>query len=50
MPVISDYMTGTINEETTLLLLLPQKLKDQFAFLTLKGLSTLNFLEVKSYV
>jgi hypothetical protein len=49
MPVISDYMTGTINEETALVLLLPQKLKNQYAFLTLKGISTLNFLEVKSY-
>jgi hypothetical protein len=49
MPVISDYMTGTINEETALLLLLPQKLKNQYAFLTLEGLSTLNFVEVKPY-
>ncbi|GHU43353.1 hypothetical protein FACS1894190_13750 [Spirochaetia bacterium] len=49
MTVISDYMTGTIDEETALLLLLSQKLKDQYAFLTWKGLSALKFIEVKDY-
>lgn len=42
MPVISDYMQGNINEETALLLLMPQKLSDQYAFLTSKGLSLLS--------
>ena len=46
MPVISDYMSGTINEETALILLKPQKLADQYAFLTSKGLSALSFAEV----
>ncbi|GHV74953.1 hypothetical protein AGMMS49940_22550 [Spirochaetia bacterium] len=49
MMVISDYMTGTLDEETALILLLPQKLKDQYAFLTLQGLSALKFVEVKNY-
>lgn len=47
MPVINDYMTGTINEETALLLLKPQKLSDQYAFLTWKGLSSLKYSEVR---
>lgn len=47
MPVINDYMTGAINEETALLLLKPQKLSDQYAFLTWKGLSSLKYLEVR---
>lgn len=42
MPVISDYMSGSISEETALTLLMPQKLTDQYAFLTVKGL---NFLK-----
>ena len=41
MPVISDYMLGNISEETALLLLMPQKLSNQYAFLTAKGLSLL---------
>lgn len=46
MPVISDYIAGTINEETALILLKPQKLADQYAFLSPEGLSALSFLEV----
>lgn len=42
IPVISDYMAGSISEETALILLMPQKLTDQYAFLTAKGL---NFLK-----
>ena len=49
MPVINDYMAGTINEETALILLKPQKLADQFAFLTWKGLSALKYLEENEY-
>ena len=46
MPVINDYIAGTIDEETALILLKPQKLADQFAFLTQTGLSAIRFLEV----
>lgn len=49
MRVISDYMEGTIDKETALILLKPQKLKDQYAFLTVKGLDLLKFMEVKVY-
>lgn len=49
MPVISDYMAGTINEETALILLKPQKLADQYAFLTWKGLSMLRFVRGTVY-
>lgn len=49
MPVINDYMAGIINEETALILLKPQKLSDQYVFLTYNGLSTLKFLEVEQY-
>lgn len=47
MTVISDYMAGTINKDTALILLLPQKLADQYAFLTAKGLSALKYMGVK---
>lgn len=43
MPVINNYMSGLIDENTALILLKPQKLFDQYAFLTEKGLSTLKF-------
>ena len=46
MPVISDYMAGIISEETALILLKPQKLADQYAFLSESGLSALSFREV----
>ena len=46
MPVINNYMAGIINEEIALILLRPQKLSDQYAFLTEKGLSTLKYLGV----
>ena len=49
MPVISDFMLGNIDENTALILLKPQKLTDQYAFLTKKGLSFLKFMEVKYY-
>lgn len=43
MPVINNYMSGMIDEETALILLNPQKLSDQYAFLTEKGISVLKF-------
>ena len=49
MPVISDYMAGIINEETALILLKPQKLADQYAFLTWKGLSMLHYVRGNTY-
>ncbi|MDE6568028.1 MAG: DUF3990 domain-containing protein [Lachnospiraceae bacterium] len=49
IPVISDYMAGVINKETALVLLKPQKLVDQYAFLTWRGLSALVYQEVKQY-
>lgn len=43
MPVINNYMSGMIDEETALILLKLQKLSDQYAFLTEKGVSALKF-------
>lgn len=42
MPVINDYMSGNISEEIALVLLMPQKLSDQYAFLTERSLELLN--------
>lgn len=44
MPVLSDYMAGNISEEVALILLKPQKLANQYAFLTQKGLQCLKYL------
>ena len=44
MPVLSDYMAGNITEEVALILLKPQKLADQYAFLTWRGLQCLKYL------
>ncbi len=49
MPVINDFMAGRMNEETAILLLKPQKLADQYAFLSFKGLSCLKCKEVRKY-
>ena len=49
MTVISDYIAGSISEETALILLKPQRLTDQYAFLTVRGLSAFRFIEVKNY-
>ena len=49
MSVISDYMAGVISKETALVLLKPQRLADQYAFLTWKGLSALMYQEVNQY-
>lgn len=43
MPVINNYMSGLLDENTALILLNPQNLSDQYAFLTEKGLSALKF-------
>lgn len=48
MAVISDYMSGNIDEETAVVLLRPQRLDDQFAFLTHRAIRTLRFLEVET--
>lgn len=47
MPVINDFISGTIDERTALILLKPQKLSDQYAFLTWRGLSALKLMEVR---
>ena len=47
--VINDYMAGNIDENTALVLLKPQKLSDQYAFLTWRGLKVLRFREGKQY-
>ena len=47
MPVINDYVAGVIDETTALILLKPQKLSDQYAFLTWKGLKALRYVEAK---
>ena len=46
---MNDYMADTIDEETALILLKPQKLSDQYAFLTWKGLSALRYMEGTYY-
>lgn len=45
MPVLNDYILGNINLETALILLKPQKLVDQYAFLTIKSLGLLSYKE-----
>lgn len=49
MPVINDYMAGSIDKETAIVLLKPQKLTDQYAFLTAAALETLTCKEVRSH-
>lgn len=48
MSVIGDYVIGNISEETALILLQPQRLSNQYAFLTLKGLNMLEVGEIVS--
>ena len=45
LPVIDDYMDGRYTKEEAVARLLPQKLTDQYAFLTDKALSFLTFRE-----
>lgn len=49
MPVINDYMSGAIDRETAIVLLRPQKLTDQYAFLTAAGLGFLRYVETRHY-
>ena len=46
MPVINLYLKGSYDEEEALKRLLPQKLKDQYAFKTEKAISKLQLCEV----
>lgn len=48
MPVIKLYFAGIYDEDETIKRLLPQKLKDQYAFKTESALKLLNFSEVIS--
>lgn len=43
MPVIDDYMDGRYTKEEAIARLLPQKLTDQFAFVSEKSLMALSF-------
>ena len=43
LPVIDDYMDGRYTKAEAVARLLPQKLTDQYAFLTAKALSLLEF-------
>ena len=45
---VTDYLNGYFTEEIAVQLLLPQKLKDQYAFKTEKALQCLHFKEVLS--
>ena len=49
MAVINDYMAGNIDAETALILLKPQKLTDQVAFLSWESLKTISCIEVKEH-
>ena len=44
---VNNYLKGYFNEDIAIQLLLPQNLKDQFAFKTENALSILEFSEVK---
>ena len=43
LPVIDDYMDGKYDKEEAVKRLLPQKLTDQYAFLTEKAIRFLTF-------
>ena len=47
MPVLNLYLQGTYTEKEAIRRLLPQKLKDQYAFKTEQALACLEFSEVK---
>lgn len=49
MPVINLYLKGSYNEEEAVRRLLPQNLKDQYAFKTEKALQFLTLCEVIDY-
>jgi hypothetical protein len=44
MPVIQRYLSGVYDEAEALKRLLPQRLTDQFAFVTVRALATLVFV------
>ena len=46
MPTITLFLDGFYDEEETIKRLLPQNLKDQYAFKTIEALSKLRFVEV----
>lgn len=45
---VNNYLKGYLTEDIAIQLLLPQKLKDQYAFKTLRSLEALEFVEVRS--
>lgn len=49
MPSIRLYLMGVYDEEETIKRLMPQKLKDQYAFKTEKAVNLLHFNEVIKY-
>jgi hypothetical protein len=49
LPVLDDYMDGRYTKEEAVARLLPQKLVDQFAFLTQIALAYLHFIEDGHY-
>lgn len=46
MPVLNLFLSGFLNEEETVKRLLPQKLKDQYAFKTQQAIQIMQFVEV----
>ncbi|MDE6567140.1 MAG: DUF3990 domain-containing protein [Lachnospiraceae bacterium] len=46
MPVLNLFLSGFLDEEETLKRLLPQKLKDQYAFKTKQAIQIMRFVEV----
>lgn len=44
---INDFLKGRFTEDIAIQLLLPQNLKDQYAFKTEKAISILELVEVK---
>ena len=46
MPILNLYLNGIYDEKEALKRLLPQKLKDQYAFKTEKVLKKLKFVEL----
>ena len=49
LPVIDNYMDGKYTKEEAVVRLLPQKLTNQYAFLTAKALSCWNSKNARSY-
>lgn len=46
MPVLNLFLSGFLNEDETIKRLLPQKLKDQYAFKTDRAIQAMRFVEV----